>query len=279
MNSISEDVIREYIADLADSGKASGTIDDYQRYVRRFAAFLGERELTAGAAAAWKKSLEESALAACTVNLCISAVNSFLKFLGREDCLLRRLRIQQKPYREDRRDLDRDEFGRLVNAARRTGRKKEALIMETLCATGIRVSELRYITVEAAGAGRAEIALKGKIRVILIPEKLRRSLIRYAKECGLTAGVIFRGAAGGPMDRRRIWEAMKAVCAHAGVPRTKVFPHNLRHLFAVTFYRKYRDIAALADILGHSSTNTTRIYLITTGEEHARRLDELGLVS
>ena len=154
-----------------------------------------------------------------------------------------------------------------------------ALLMETICGTGIRVSEVRYVTVEAALAGRAEIALKGKIRTIMLPGKLCRKLLKYAKKRKIASGEIFLTRSGKSLSRRQIWAEMKAVCALAGVEPSKVFPHNLRHLFATTFYRACKDIVKLADMLGHSSVNTTRIYLITTGAEHARTLERLGLVS
>ena len=167
----------------------------------------------------------------------------------------------------------------LAAAAMDSGQPRLALLMETICGTGIRVSEVRYITVEAAVAGRAEIALKGKIRTIMLPGKLCRKLVKYARKKKIASGEIFLTRSGKSLSRRQIWAEMKAVCAQAGVEPSKVFPHNLRHLFATTFYRACRDIVKLADVLGHSSINTTRIYLITTGTEHARTLERLGLVS
>ena len=276
---ITEATIADYVMYLARLEKTPNTIENYERYVRRLVRFLDGRPLTVDLAIIWKQDLSQSPLSSSTINLCISAANSFFRFLGREDCLLKRLRVQPKPYRDASRDLRKDDFSRLVNAAKHAGRKREALLLETLGGTGIRVSELRYITVEAARAGRAEISLKGKVRTILIPAAVRKNLLFYAREHAISSGPIFLTAAGTPMDRRRVWAALKALSPLAGVARTKVFPHNLRHLFAVTFYSAYRDIAALADILGHSSTNTTRIYLRTTGEEHVRRLDALGLVA
>ena len=153
-----------------------------------------------------------------------------------------------------------------------------ALLLETICATGIRVSEVPYVTVEAARSGRAEVSLKGKIRTILLPEKLCRRLVKFARQQKIASGALFRARDGSSLTRFQIWRAMKSLCSKAGLEPSKVFPHNLRHLFATTFYRATRDIVKLADILGHSSVNTTRIYLLTTGAEHARQLERLGLL-
>ena len=187
------------------------------------------------------------------------------------------LRLQRRVFRDQSRELTREEYGRLLAAA--DGKPRLALLMETICSTGIRVSEVQYITVEAAREGRADISLKGKIRTILLPGKLCRKLLKYAKQQKTASGEIFLTRSGKGLTRRQIWAEMKALCVKAGVERSKVFPHNLRHLFACAFYRVTRDIARLSDVLGHSSIETTRIYLISTGAEHARALDRLGLVS
>ena len=166
---------------------------------------------------------------------------------------------------------------RLLETAQGQGKERLGLLMETMCATGIRVSEVKYITVEAARMGRAEIALKGKIRTILLPGKLCRKLLKYAKKQKTGTGEIFLTRSGRGLSRRQIWAEMKALCARAGVAASKVFPHNLRHLFARTFYRVCRDVVQLADVLGHSSVETTRIYLASTGVEYVRRMDRLSL--
>ena len=171
------------------------------------------------------------------------------------------------------------EYDRLLETARERGQERLALLMETICATGIRVSEVRYITMEAAQRGRAEISLKGKIRTILLPGKLCRKLLKYARQHKTVSGEIFLTRNGIPLSRRQIWAELKRLCKYAGVEPSKVFPHNLRHLFATTFYKACKDIARLADVLGHSSIETTRIYLVTSGTEHARQLNRLGLVS
>ena len=206
------------------------------------------------------------------------SLNCFFTFLGKQEYRIRTLRIQRKLFRDDSRELTRAEYDRLIAAAQSAGKSRLALLMETICATGIRVSEVQYITVEAVEKGRAEISLKGKIRTILIPGKLRRKLLKYARKNKTVSGKIFLTRNGKGMSRKQVWAEMKAICEKAGVAPSKVFPHNLRHLFARTFYKVCRDVAKLADVLGHSSIETTRIYLITTGAEHARQLERLGLV-
>ena len=213
-----------------------------------------------------------------TVNAMLAALNGFFRFLGRTDCRVKFLKIQRRLFREAGRELTRPEYERLHAAAQSRGQERLALLMETICATGIRVSEVKYITVEAARRGRADISLKGKIRTILVPNKLCRKLLKYAKAQKTASGEIFLTRSGKGLSRKQIWAEMKAICAAARVAPSKVFPHNLRHLFARTFYRVCRDVAKLADLLGHSSIETTRIYLISAGAEHARALERLGLV-
>lgn len=189
------------------------------------------------------------------------------------------LKIQRKMFRSPERELAKGEYLRLLETADALGKVRLRLLIETICATGIRVSEVKYITVETVQAGCTDIALKGKIRTILLPRKLCRKLQKYAKKQKITSGEIFLTRSGRGISRRQIWAEMKALCRKAGVPASKVFPHNLRHLFARTFYRACRDVAKLADVLGHSSIETTRIYLISTGIEHARQIERLGLIS
>nr|WP_325296756.1 tyrosine-type recombinase/integrase [uncultured Dysosmobacter sp.] len=208
----------------------------------------------------------------------LAALNGFLRFLGLE-YRVKFLKIQRRLFRDQSRELTREEYGLLVSAARAEGRERLALLMESVCATGVRVSEVKYLTVEAARAGRAEIALKGKIRVILLTNKLCRKLLKYARKNKIASGEIFITRSGKGMSRRQIWAEMKALCKAAGVDAEKVYPHNLRHLFARTFYKACGDIARLADVLGHSSIETTRIYLLTTGAEHTKQLERLGLIS
>ena len=267
-----------YEAYLTREERSAGTVEKYLRDIRAFAGWLGEREVTKEAAAEWKGSLLAGHYAPVTVNSMLSSLNGFLRFLGLENCRVKFLRIQRRVFRDKARNLTREEYGRLLETAEARGQKRLELLMETICATGIRVSEVRYITVEAAQNGRADISLKGKLRTVLIPGKLARKLLKYAKEKKIASGEVFLTRSGKSLSRRQIWSEMKALCAAARVEATKVFPHNLRHLFAVTFYRVCRDIVKLADVLGHSSIDTTRIYLVSPGDEHARTLERLELV-
>lgn len=278
-NTITLEQIQGYRAHLHREERAPGTIEKYLRDVRSFAVWLGEREISKEAVASWKEHLMSSGYDAGTVNVKLAAVNAFLRFADWEDCRVKLLRQQRQIFRDSSRELSREEYQRLVDTARRRGNHRMALLLETICATGIRVSEVPFITVEAVRRQKAEVQLKGKIRTILLPGKLCRKLQAYARKQKIASGEIFLTRSGRSISRKQIWAEMKQLCAAAGVEASKVFPHNLRHLFARTFYRASRDISRLADVLGHSSIETTRIYLISSGEEHARTLDRLGLVS
>lgn len=271
--------IARYARALRTEERAPATIEKYLRDVRSFAAWLEGRPVSKELAARWKEGLLGSGLAPATVNAKLSALNGLFRFLGWEDCRVRFLKLQRRAFRDPARDLTREEYGRLLETANRQGRGRLALLLETICAAGLRVSEVRCITAEAVLAGRAEIRLKGKIRTILLPGKLFRKLLKYAKKQKIASGEIFLTRSGKAISRRQIWHEVKALCGEAKVAPSKVFPHNLRHLFAAIFYRATRDIVKLADVLGHSSINTTRIYLLSTGEEHVRQLDRMGLVS
>ncbi|WP_329737497.1 tyrosine-type recombinase/integrase [Clostridium phoceensis] len=275
---ITEETLAAFARQLGEEERSPATLEKYLREVRQFAAFLGGREVTRELAAAWREELSARQSPA-TVNGKLTALDRLLAFLGWEDCRVKHLRVQRQLFRDSARELSREEYARLVETARRLGRGRLSLLMETICATGIRVSEVRYITAEAVREGRTEIALKGKIRTILLPGKLCRKPEKYARQKKITSGELFLTRSGRPMSRKQIWAEMKGVCRAAGVAPSKVFPHNLRHLFARCFYRVSRDVAKLADVLGHSSIETTRIYLISTGAEHARTLDQLRLIS
>ena len=264
---------------LRTEERSSGTIEKYLRDVRAFAVWLNGRIVTKETAAGWKEHLLDRHYAPVTINSMLAAINAFFRFVGWEDCRVKFLKIQRRMFREAFRELSREEYDRLLSTAHTLGRDRLALLMETICASGIRVSEVRYITVEAARQGQTEIALKGKIRTILLPDKLCRKLLKYARHKKIASGEIFRTESGKSLGRRQIWAEMKQLCKYAGVAPSKVFPHNLRHLFATTFYRACRDISRLADVLGHSSIETTRIYLLTTGSEQVKQMDQLGLVS
>ena len=259
--------------------RTQGTVEKYLRDVRAFAAWLDGRPVTKEAVAGWREHLLSLNYAPTTVNAALAALNGLFRFLGWEGCRAKFLKIQRRMFRDSSRELTRSDYEVLTAAARARGQERLALLMESICATGIRVSEVPYITVEAARRGRAEISLKGKIRVILLPTKLCRKLLKYAKKQKIVSGEVFLTRNGKPLTRRQIWAEMKALCRYAGIEPSRVFPHNLRHLFATAFYKTCRDIAKLADVLGHSSIETTRIYLLTSGTEHQRQLDRLGLVS
>ena len=270
--------IRQFSDALAEEERSAGTIEKYVRDVRRFAVWLDGEEVSRERTAAWRDGLLERGYAPVTINSMVAAVNQFFTFLGWEECKVKALKIQRRLFRDDRRELTREEYQRLLDAAHGLGRERLALLLETICATGIRVSEVKYITVEAVQAGRAEISLKGKLRTILLPGKLCRKLKKYAKAQKTASGEIFLTRSGKSLSRRQIWAEMKRLCRAAGVAPSKVFPHNLRHLFARTFYRVCRDVVKLADVLGHSSIETTRIYLISTGAEHADILRKMRLI-
>lgn len=277
-NIITQKQIDDYCAALRSDERAAGTISKYRRDLTAFAHWLDGRAVTKETAAGWKSHLSHRGYAPRTINSMLAAINGFFAFMG-WSIRVKFLKIQHQLFRDPTREMTRQEYDRLLTAARESGQERLALIMETLCATGIRVSELRYITVEAAKAGRATITLKGKIRTILLPAKLCRKLVKYAKKQKTASGEIFLTKSGRPITRRQVWFELKRLCKVAGVEPTKVFPHNLRHLFATTFYRASRDIVRLADMLGHSSIDTTRIYLMVSGAEQQRQLDRLGLVS
>ena len=268
-----------FIRYLTLEEKSPGTIEKYRRDTAAFAAWLGNRSLSKETAEGWKAALMESGLTPATINAKLAAVNKCFTFLDRPELQLRPLRIQRKLFRDDSRELTKAEYDRLVAAAESLGRERLALLLEAICATGIRVSEVRYLTVKAIQQGKAEIRMKGKIRTILLPGKLCRKLMRYVAKQKITSGEIFLTRGGRGISRKQIWSEMKSLCIRAQVEPSKVFPHNLRHLFARIFYRVCRDVAKLADVLGHSSIETTRIYLISTGAEHASTLERMELVS
>ena len=265
---------------LFQAERSQATVEKYLRSVREFFCYLDGRPVTKDTVMAWKKHLQrEENYSPSTVNASLAALNYLFNFLGWTDCRTHYLKIQRRLFRETGRELDRADYEKLIAAALGLGRERIALVMETICATGIRVGEVRYITVEAVRAGSATISLKGKIRTILLPGKLCKKLLKYARKQKITSGEIFLTRSGRGISRKQVWAEMKAVCRKAGVADSKVFPHNLRHLFARAFYQASRDVVKLADVLGHSSIETTRIYLLSTGAEHARQLARLGLIS
>lgn len=216
--------------------------------------------------------------AAASVNAMLAAVNGFLSFCGWSDCRVKPLKIQRELFCREEQELSREEYLRLVRAAVQSGNERLSLVLQTICSTGIRVSELLFITAEAVRSGRAVVRCKGKTRYILLPERLRRALSAYLAKQKRAAGPVFITRTGKPLDRSNIWRDMKALCKRAGVKAGKVFPHNLRHLFARTFYSLEKDLSRLADILGHTNVSTTRIYTVESGAAHRRQMERMGLV-
>ena len=275
---LNREQIRDFAHYLKNEERAPGTIEKYLRDVNAFAAWLDGRPVTRELTALWKEHILITHTPG-TVNSMLASVNALFRFLGWEECRVKALKLQRQLFRDSAKELTREEYARLLNTARTLGRHRLFLLMETICATGIRVSEVKYITVEALRIGRATVSLKGKIRSILIPNKLCRKLLKYAQKQKIVSGEVFLTRNETGLSRKQIWAEMKDLCEKAGVEPSKVFPHNLRHLFARTFYKACKDVAKLADVLGHSSIDTTRIYLLTTGTEHAQQLERLGLVS
>ncbi len=269
--------IQQFVQELRKEERSDGTIEKYVRDVKQFAEWVGERPMTKELILLWKEELK-SRYCPVTVNGKLASINRFLEISGRMEWRVKALKIQRRIFRDQRKELTKEEYERLVTEAREQGKERLALLMETICATGIRVSELSYVTMEAVRTGKAEISLKGKIRVILLPGKLCRKLSKYGKKYGINTGQLFVTRNGTPVSRKQIWAEMKRLCKEAGIEASKVFPHNLRHLFARCFYKACRDVVRLADILGHSSVDTTRVYLISSGLEHERTLEGLHLI-
>lgn len=269
--------LKGFEAFLKNEERSAVTIDKYMRDVRRFSEFVGDGEVDKQTVMEYKCELGKS-YAISGANSMIGALNTFLRFSGWTDLCVKQFKVQKKTYCTAQKELSRDEYKRLVATAEKKKNERLSLVIQTICGTGIRVSELSHITVEAVRQGEATVSCKGKTRTVFIVPALQKKLLRYSKEHHITSGAVFVTKYGKPMNRCNIWKEMKALCNQAGVLPDKVFPHNLRHLFARTFYSIEKDIAKLADILGHSSVNTTRIYIITTGEEHRRRMESMRLV-
>ena len=276
---ISEQQGDAFAAYLQQEEHSRGTIEKYLRDVRRFSQWLKDCALTKEQVAAWKTHLLQEGYAAVTINSMLAAVRVFFQWKGLGQCPVKSLRIQRRIFRESSKELTREEYRQLLETAEQNGRERLALLLETICSTGIRVSEVPFITMEALNCGAAEIALKGKIRTILLPGKLCRKLKKYAKKQKINSGEIFLTRNGNSLSRKQIWAELKALCKMTDIEASKVFPHNLRHLFARVFYNASKDVAKLADVLGHSSIETTRIYLISTGREHKAQIEKLKLIN
>ena len=268
--------LQAFSAYLAKEEKSPVTQEKYLRDVRSFSAFLRGRPITKENTIAYKNHLIQRGYMVASINSMLAAVNTFLVFLGLWECRVKSIRTQRKVYASAEKELTRAEYLRLLDAA--ACRPKLRLILQTICSTGIRISELRFFTVESVRRGEVYVSCKSKTRTVLVPGVLKKRLLSYAKEQSIRSGIIFVTRGGKPMDRSNIWAQMKSLCVAAGVEAGKVFPHNLRKLFARCFYAIEKDIAKLADVLGHGSIETTRIYIMTTGREHRRQLEQMHLI-
>lgn len=274
---ITHELLQKYTDWLKEQEKSAGTIELYCRNIKALKVFLNGRSASKTELIMWKEKLMEK-YAPASVNAMLAVVNSFLDYCGWNDSKVKPLRIQKEIFSREEQELTREEYLRLIQTAERSGNKRLSLVMQTICSTGIRVSELQAVTVEAVAAGRAVVSCKGKTRIVFIPDKLRRALSAYIKKQKRTAGAVFQTKAGRPLNRSNIWRDMKKLCAEAGVEPEKVFPHNLRHLFARIYYTLEKDLSRLADILGHTSITTTRIYTMESGSVHRRQIEKMGLV-
>ena len=273
---LTENMILNWQNHLTLQEKSPITIDKYVRDAHAFLSFINQDCVSKENMLMYKQLLIEKGYSHRSVNSKLASVNNLITFLGWADCKVKQLKLQKEIYSHEEKELSKAEYIRLLEASRKNARL--CLIIETICSTGIRVSELRYFTVEAVRQGNVFVSCKNKTRSILIPSKLKKILLDYTKKKGITSGAIFCTRTGKPINRSNIWSEMKKLCADAKVNSHKVFPHNLRKLFARTFYGIEKDIAKLADILGHNSIETTRIYIMSTGAEHRRKIEKMGLV-
>ena len=274
---VTDEILNTFETILREDEKSNHTIEKYMRDVRCFQCFAEDRQIDKSLTIKYKAHLEK-VYAPASANSMIAALNSFLRFVGWEDCCVKQFKVQKKTYCSEETELSKAEYLSLVKTAESNKNARLSLLIQTICGTGIRVSEVSFITAEAARQGEAIVTCKGKARTVFIVSALRKKLLRYAKEQGIHTGMIFITKNGKALNRSNIWKEMKDLCKQAGVSPNKVFPHNLRHLFARTFYGIEKDIAKLADILGHSNINTTRIYIVSTGAEHRRRMEKMRLI-
>ncbi len=271
------EILEAYETYLRDDEKSKATREKYVRDVKHFAEFAGERDIDKALLLDYKAELEKD-YAITSANSMIAAVNSFLRYAGWHELCIKQFKIQKDAYSPQEKELSRAEFHALIKTAEKNNKERLSLVIQTICGTGIRVSELQYLTVEAVKKGEATVSCKGKTRKIFVVSKLQKKLLAYAKRNNIESGMLFITKSGKSLDRTNIWREMKKLCELAGIAAEKVFPHNLRHLFARTFYGIEKDIAKLADILGHSNINTTRIYIMTTFAEHKRKMESMRLI-
>ena len=275
---LTEEVIQAFEKHLELEEKSAQTVEKYARDVRVFMRFAAGSKVNKETAIAFKQHLLDAGYAVRSVNSMLASINSLFDWLGWPDCRVKVLKTQKQIFCPEEKELTKAEYLRLVKTAQQNGNERLNLILQTICGTGIRVSELPFITLEAARAGEAVVSCKGKTRFVFLVKELQKKLLRYAAKQGIKSGSIFVTRNGKPISRTNIWREMKGLCEQANVDSRKVFPHNLRHLFARVFYGIEKDIAKLADILGHSNINTTRIYIISTGTEHRKRMESMRLI-
>lgn len=277
MKTITNESILSFKEELICAEKSKATVEKYVRDVNIFSEWLADKALSKAEALEYKTRLTER-YAPKSVNAAIASLNAFFAYINRQDLKLKNLKIQRCTFAEKEKELTKAEYERLLSAAKAKNNERLYYLMQTICSTGIRVSELKFITVSAVHSGSTVIHCKGKMRTVFLPKQLCKILKEYIKRHGITSGSVFVSKNGKPLDRSNIWSDMKKLCADAGVEPKKVFPHNLRHLFARTYYRLQKDIVRLADILGHSSVDTTRIYTMESGETHRRRIEKMHLL-
>ena len=275
---LTSEAIQNFKKYLKEEEKSKNTIEKYMRDVWEFTTYMNGEEITKESVIAYKDKLISKNYAVRSINSMLTSLNSLFSFLNWMDCRVKSIKLQRQIYCPEEKELTKAEYMRLVNTAKQKGNERLNLILQTICGTGIRVSELQYITVEAVKNGEAVVSLKGKTRTVFLVKELKKKLLRYTAEQNISSGSVFITRTGKPISRTNIWREMKGLCEQADVNPQKVFPHNLRHLFARVFYGIEKDIAKLADILGHSSINTTRIYIISTGNEHRRRMENMRLI-
>lgn len=274
---ITPSMLASFRQHLFSEERSELTVLKYMRDLRHFVCFSHGAPVDREKVLAYKAFLERE-YAVASANSMLASLNSFFRFAGWEPLRVRQFKVQKKVFCPEEKELSREEFVRLCRTAEKRGDSRLNLILQTICSTGIRVSELRFVTVEAVAAGETMVSCKGKTRTVFFVRELRKRLSAYCKSLGLDAGPVFVTKNGKPVDRVSVWRAMKRLCEEAGVSPGKVFPHNLRHLFARVFYTQERDIVKLADLLGHSSVETTRIYVLTSGAEHRRKMERMRLI-
>ena len=277
MKTITDSLVENFTLYLRNEERSAATLDKYIRDIKVFKLWCGDRKIEKGLVLEYKQQLIEK-YAPASVNSIISSLNSFFDFNNWYELKMKSLKIQRQIFAQPQKELSKAEYMRLLQAAKNKNNKRICLIMQKICSTGIRISELKFITSEAVKKRQVTINCKGKMRIVILPKQLCKMLEAYLKEEKIVSGSIFVTRRKKPIDRSNIWREMKELCERAGVDKNKVFPHNLRHLFARTYYSLQKDIVRLADILGHSSVETTRLYTMESGTEHIKQLQKLGLL-